>query len=170
MRELAGKNSTTGLTYHRQIELNWVHLESNNGWVGLFYYDPSAAGVFDHVSAALFRVDVTSQDGTIRTDIQLELGNTTNISSQTCYGYWIAYFQDGSSTPSVTNCYRLYPTCMNDLKDEIGDRPLHSIMIPGTHDAGAWKIYNPATDDIISKITYTYEQRKIVQVPGYNLQ
>lgn len=34
---------------------------------------------------------------------------------------------------------------MRDLKDVIGDIPLHSLMIPGAHDAGSWMEYDHST-------------------------
>ena len=54
---------------------------------------------------------------------------------------------NGGSVPLLTNCFRKYPTWMNDLKDIIGDIPLHSLMIPGTHDAGAIQEYDPVASD-----------------------
>ena len=36
------------------------------------------------------------------------------------------------------NCMRLRPNWMYEDRHIIGDMPLHSLMIPGTHNAGAY--------------------------------
>ena len=38
------------------------------------------------------------------------------------------------------NCLRIRPTWMNEERDVIGDVPLSTLMLPGTHNAGAYKV------------------------------
>jgi len=36
------------------------------------------------------------------------------------------------------NCLRIRPTWMNEEREVIGDVPLSTIMLPGTHNSGAY--------------------------------
>jgi hypothetical protein len=49
---------------------------------------------------------------------------------------------------------------MNDIRSVIGNKPLRNLMIPGTHDAGAWIVYDGtlSSDNIIARFTYTQEE------------
>ena len=40
------------------------------------------------------------------------------------------------------NCLKLRPRWMWRERESIGDIPLHALMIPGSHNAGAYKITN----------------------------
>ena len=38
------------------------------------------------------------------------------------------------------NCLRIRPTWMNEEREVIGDVPLSTLMIPGTHNSGAYEV------------------------------
>lgn len=49
------------------------------------------------------------------------------------------------------NCLRIRPTWMNEERQVIGDVPLSTIMLPGTHNSGAYD-----TDDSVRGISLIY--------------
>ncbi len=38
------------------------------------------------------------------------------------------------------NCLRIRPTWMNEEREVIGDVPLSTLMLPGTHNSGAYEV------------------------------
>jgi len=114
-------------------------------WVGLFNY-PLTLGDSskDHPTLALSSIQVPPANGTgyFKTGVRFGRPSLTSESDgDDCLGYWIAYL-NSSNVAQKTNCFRKYPRWMNQLKEEIGNVPLHSLMIPGTHDAGAIREYD----------------------------
>jgi len=133
-------------------------LATTSGWVGVFDYDPAESSS-DHFENALSKVTTLAEaSGTFTTEVRyaeidFDIGyNTTNG----CVGFWISYFT-ADNVLTLNNCLRLYPTWMNDLKDTIGNTPLTSLMIPGSHNAGAWKVYAGKPDDNNLLIKYLYK-------------
>lgn len=63
-----------------------------------------------------------------------------------------------SSTVGVvkSKCLRLYPCWMAELKKTIGDLPLTSLLIPGTHNSGSWEPYQGLLQSEINPLS-TYE-------------
>ena len=52
------------------------------------------------------------------------------------------------------NCIRLRPTWMYEDRHVIGDIPLHSLMIPGTHNAGAYDTNFGVSLQVFKSMTY----------------
>lgn len=90
------------------------------------------------------------------------------LKSPCILGYWIAYVRTiresfNSSYQSIkinplempstssavkektmilkSNCLRVRPFWMHELKEVIGELPVTSLMIPGTHNSGSWEAY-----------------------------
>jgi len=77
-----------------------------------------------------------------------------------CLGFWVAYLRTENGVTSVlqSSCLQVYPTWMKDLKNEIGNVPLHSLMIPGTHNAGSWIYYQGLpSEGVVIQYTYCHE-------------
>ncbi|CAG7827403.1 unnamed protein product [Allacma fusca] len=157
INEIASVNKSTGQIFGRELELNWMNFDFDN-------YDNHLVTLFDHdpeqdPSSPLTSYAVRERTGSVKTNYRLEVLNFTNVRQEFCLA-WIGYFRSGDVRPHKSNCLRLYPTWMNDLKDIIGNKPLRKLMIPGTHDAGAWLVYDGsvASDGLIAKFTYTQEE------------
>ncbi|XP_021947606.1 PI-PLC X domain-containing protein 1 [Folsomia candida] len=131
--------SKNGVLQDRLIEINWNHADPEaQDWVGLFDHDPGQ-GISDPLEA----VNVTLTRGYIKTDFRLDRPSL-NTSSSICVGYWIAYIR--KSQILQINCLSTYPKWMYEMRNTIGDTPLHSLMIPGTHNSGSWKEFEGETD------------------------
>lgn len=122
----------------RRIVLNWHALKVENGsTVGLFNKDPRKIST-KWSSAALYFIVLKQgeKQGQAVTPIRLPKGQSWNG----CTGFWISHYNQNKIHEA--NCFRTFPTWQNDIKERIGMKPLHSLMIPGTHNSGAWHEYN----------------------------
>ena len=63
------------------------------------------------------------------------------------YNYWIAYVRAGSVL--AVNCIKIQPVWMWEMRDDIDSIPLHGLMIPGTHNSGAYDKFTAYTDDTV---------------------
>jgi hypothetical protein len=148
----------------RMLELNWYNFEVFDGdWIGLFNYDIST-NYTEPEANALVKVNPLVATGTIKTNVRFQRENSSETISSVvenkCLGFWIAYFKGANpGVPSKVNCLMRFPNWMGELKDTIGNVPLTSLMIPGSHDAGSWKLYAGKPDDnVVVKYTITQEE------------
>jgi len=132
----------------RRLELNWSNFKDfrNGDLICLFDFDMDKQLKDKNksiVELAKESGSVTSQRGSYRTSVRLER-RPYSAKEDRSLGWWVAYlrFQAGSWVVLKSNCLKTRPTWMRELKDTIGDIPLHSLMIPGTHDAGSWMEYD----------------------------
>jgi hypothetical protein len=146
---------------NRMLEMNWNNLVLLSGsWIGIFNYDPLESSGVDHFENALQRLSpLEAGTGTLKSDVrfkELDFQAGINTTDDGCIGFWLTFFSE-ENVPATSNCLKLYPNWMNDLKDTIGETPLTSLMIPGTHNAGAWHIYAGKSDDNNLIIKYLYK-------------
>lgn len=152
-------------------------------YVGVFRWDPTSDSspqppplpLDDHRCPVRTRSEAAS--GYYKTTLRYERPSENGYLSpgglkNPCFlGYWIAYvrmrkFNDGrmisnnngsdSTIVVKSKCLRLYPFWMAELKEAIGDLPLTSLMIPGTHNSGSWERYKGLLQSEINPVT-TYE-------------
>ena len=45
------------------------------------------------------------------------------------------------------NCIKIQPRWVQDMKEVVGDLQLHSLLIPGSHNAGAYNKFTSYTGD-----------------------
>ncbi|CAG7653048.1 unnamed protein product [Allacma fusca] len=157
LNEVASVDKSSGQIFGRELELNWVNFDYPN-------YAGHSVKLFDHdpeqdPSSPLSSHTVGESTGYVKTNFRLEVLNFTSVRQEFCLA-WMGYFRSGDTRPYKSNCLRLYPTWMNDIRDIIGNKPLRKLMIPGTHDAGAWIVYDGsfASDGILARFTYTQEE------------
>ena len=134
----------------RRLELNWVSPpdKQDNDYVGLFRDDPQWFGA----SQPLLRVPASHPGQFYLSSIEFPDTSTLHpavlptLSRTMClHNYWIAYVRDGNVL--AVNCIKIQPVWMWEMKDHIGSMPLHALMIPGTHNAGAYDKFTAYTDD-----------------------
>merc|ERR1739848_264998 len=122
-----------GNLQQRKLELNWTPIQDGD-WIGLFRRGRGSR------ERTLARVNPQEHNsGYFKTDVTFPRHPMMGMRSPkaTCvYGFYIAYVR-GNRTMKV-NCMRLRPNWMYEDRHIIGDMPLHSLMIPGTHNAGAY--------------------------------
>jgi len=138
----------------RRLELNWNNFRDhrNGDLVCLFDFNvekelpPNKDKTKCIVELAKESASVTGIRGSHRTSVRLERRDYS-MNCEKNLGWWVAYlrFQAGSWVILKSNNLRIHPTWMRELKDVIGNIPLHSLMIPGSHDAGSWMEYEPST-------------------------
>jgi len=124
----------------RRIEMNWTPPPGGykaGDWVGLFRKD--AAGF--SISDPIVRVNAANHDGYVKTSHRFPQYPMLGLNSRlaTClYGYWVGYVRNNRTLKA--NCLKLRPRWMWRERGAIGDTPLHALMIPGSHNAGAYKV------------------------------
>lgn len=137
------------------LELHWENFKNLPGdFIGLFNSNPVEP--FYASSAVLEQHQITSGSGSIKTNVRYAR-TPLNATMNKCLGFWTAYLRkvNNKTTVIMSSCLSIHPTWMNDLKDEIGNVPLSSLMIPGTHDAGSWIYYEgPSSETAYTEYTY----------------
>ena len=141
----------------RLIEINWNYLDPQPGdWVGLFDHDPD-----DNGTEPLNRVPVSIPRGFIKSEQRLQRLVLHNREDP-CLGFWVALIRNGQV--EIKNCLRIYPNWMREHQNVIGDTPLHSLIIPGTHNSGSWREYEgPASDTVLYRYLIKYVLQRILK-------
>ena len=136
----------------RRLELNWVTpLDREEGdYVGLFRDDPQWYGLSSPVitipasyPGQYYLSSIEFPDINILHHTLLPMPPRTMC----LYNYWIAYIREGDIL--AVNCIKIQPVWMWEMKDHIGSIPLHALMIPGTHNSGAYDKFTSYTDDTV---------------------
>ncbi|CAL8118844.1 unnamed protein product [Orchesella dallaii] len=135
----------------RRLVLNWNNFEDHQpgDMVALFDCDPEdkdrRCNNSNIIELARDSVNVECSRGYQRTTVRLERKNLST-KGETSLGWWIAYLRRSQTSSSwlvlKSNTLRIRPHWMRELRNVIGDIPLTSLMIPGTHDAGAYMEYD----------------------------
>ncbi len=130
--------SWRGEVSKRKIELNWTPpVDAQPGdWVGLFRRNPNISGL----SRILVRLNASRHGGYFKTDVSFPNNPLLGLRSPraTClYGLYIAYIRNERTLKM--NCMRLRPKWMWEYRSQIGDMPLHALMLPGTHNSGSYE-------------------------------
>jgi len=139
-----------GTFQKRRLELNWVKpLDvTEEDFVGLYRDDPQWVGTDN----PLIRVPAGHPGGYYLTGVEfpdIDILHPALLSSpprtMCLYNYWIAYVREG--TPLKVNCVKIQPSWMEDMASVLGPFQLHSMLLPGTHNAGAYNKFTQYTDD-----------------------
>ncbi|ODM98013.1 PI-PLC X domain-containing protein 1 [Orchesella cincta] len=145
----------TTILLDRLLVINWANFQNTAADViGIFNEDPSKMS-----TKALEEYPVNGTSGSIKSSVRYER-RTLSASMERCLGFWVAYLrtEDGVTSVLKSSCLQVYPTWMKDLKNEIGNVPLHSLMIPGTHNAGSWIYYQGLpSEGVLIEYTYCHE-------------
>jgi len=100
---------------------------------------------------AVFTTEITSISGSKLTKVEYYLSDqiVQNIREEKDSGSFDSPYKlinhadkDYSiATANVSSSFKIYPRWMNELKDVIGDIPITSLMIPGSHDSGTYQSF-----------------------------
>ncbi|XP_055386146.1 PI-PLC X domain-containing protein DDB_G0269228-like [Condylostylus longicornis] len=107
----------------------------------------------------LGKYEPKQKDDWIKTNLKFNYEESEKIDSKTeCYSHWISYIDKDGNILSKS-CIRAYPTWMNDMKDSIQNFNMKQIFIPGSHDAGSYRLnFNPEKDEtVITKYSLTQD-------------
>ncbi|OXA59358.1 PI-PLC X domain-containing protein 1 [Folsomia candida] len=156
------------ISLDRRLELNWTNFQDfrNGDIIGVFDFDVNKdlrekdKGK-SIVELAKESAAVTGQRGCYKTSVRYE--RRPLCAKDRSLGYWVAYlrFQTGSWVVVKSNFLKVRPLWMRELKNIIGDIPLHSLMIPGSHDAGSWMEYDHGTCENIYVRYYICQEDSI---------
>lgn len=142
------------------LEIHWQGFGNlANDSVAIYVEDPAHLDSLKLKFNALEEHPVEETSGDVLTSVRYER-STLSPSSPRCVGFWAAYLQaeenGGDERHLVkSECLQIHPTWMNDIKSQIGKTPLHSLMIPGTHNAGSWIYYEgPSSEGRLVEYTY----------------
>lgn len=156
---LAGYKNEGGnvVLLDRMLEMHWERFQNlPDDTIGLFSENPVGMDASTRSNHILESYPVTSPSGSVKTSVRYDR-RPLNATMDRCLGFWIGYIrmENENGTVLQAECLRIYPTWMNDLKNEIKNTPLSSLMIPGTHNAGAWTYYQGWPSEGVL-IEYTY--------------
>lgn len=139
----------------RRLELNWNNFRDfrNGDIIGIFDFDPTKELREKDKGKCILELAkessaVTGIRGSYRTAVRYDCQRRLlSAKGDPSLGYWVAYlrFREGQWGLLKVNSFKARPYWMRELKDVIGDIPLHSLMIPGAHDAGSWLVYDHAS-------------------------
>ncbi|GIZ05322.1 PLCXc domain-containing protein [Caerostris extrusa] len=144
--------------YQRNIILNYYdadceRMARSSPFVGLYVHDPE----LDPTNHLVLRKPFACPNGRFETLVSLPYVNFDdkhNVSR--CLGFWAAYLEAGRLVHS--NCLRTHPDWMYNMKEIIGNKTLKCLMLPGTHDSGCYRRYDPYKDTIFDKYVYTQDE------------
>ncbi|KAH8298048.1 hypothetical protein KR018_005256 [Drosophila ironensis] len=127
------------------LEVSWKNVPVESGDLVVLAREDSTC------NKTVATIRPTSSEQWFTTTVPFDYALSQNVTIQTtCYGFWASYIDKKGSILAQT-CLRAYPVWMNELKLSIGGKRLRDLLIPGTHDAGAYEIgFNPLTDENIS--------------------
>ena len=146
------KISWDGRFEKRNLELNWVNPpdRKEEDYIGLYRDDPRDTSQ----ASPLLRVPAIYTGQYYLTSVQFPDINILHPAllpipprTMCLYNYWIAYVRSGKVM--AVNCIKTQPVWMWEMKEKIGSIPLHALMIPGTHNAGAYNKFSSYSDDTI---------------------
>jgi len=99
----------------------------------------------------VFTAEIFTVSGSILTNVEYSMTDeiVQNIREQKDIGtmespYTLINHADTKNaieTKILSSSFKLYPRWMNEFKEVIGDIPLTSLMIPGSHDAGSYQSF-----------------------------
>ncbi|XP_059468555.1 uncharacterized protein LOC132192559 [Neocloeon triangulifer] len=163
----------------RQLEINWdpnlcmgnlhsVFLTSKDPQSANFSLDGSFldSAVCMHHPANFYRTNVTLGRPRLPggwdkdTVIQNEVNSASNKpeSGDHCLPYWIAGF-DKSGNLLSSDCLKIRPTWMGDMKSQIAGAKVSQLMIPGTHNSGSFYGKDiQSRGDVLYRFTRTQDE------------
>jgi len=141
-----------GTFQKRRLELNWVAPtdRQETDFVGLYRDNPRWAGGDN----PLIRVPAGHPGGYYLTSVafpDIDILHPALLSTpprtMCLYNYWIAYVRQGEVLEA--NCVKIQPAWMGEMADLLGPLQLHSLFLPGSHNAGAYNKFTSYTDDTV---------------------
>jgi hypothetical protein len=152
----------------RRIELNWSTLGDPEPTdeiiltIGHPVDDPASA-----IVANFLATDHPS--GSILTNVQMPrndytMGEVETWAQKRCLGnHYGAYVRNGE--PILVSCLSSQPTWMEDNAGILGQIPIRNLLIPGTHDTGAFSEYKGAeSENFLLKYVITQEETLLAQL------
>lgn len=131
-----------GRFQQRKLELNWTPPSDggvqSNDWIGLYQRTSSSSNQLVRIRAS------EHPDGHFKTDVTfprhpMRPADEDQAPRATCvFGYYIVYVRDDRTLK--VNCLRLRPNWMYEDRHLLGEMPMHALMLPGTHNSGAYDI------------------------------
>ena len=143
--------SWDGTFQKRRIELNWVSPADmrSDDFVGLYHDHPLHSSL-----DPLLRVPASHPGQYYLTSVMfpeltiLHPALLPDYSTSKClYNYYIAYVR-GDKVLAL-NCVKTEPGWMWEMREYIRSLPIHALMIPGTHNSGAYDRFTSYSDDTI---------------------
>jgi len=120
-------------------------------------------------SSPVQSITINTPSGSITTDTQyphiatpfIELDSNLNSTSSSphCSPFRIIL---SSPNLNLTSCLALYPTWMTTLAPIIGNTPLSLLLIPGTHDSGAYD--KSLTINYVNTYVHLYQFKSLKEV------
>lgn len=162
----------------RKLELNWANLPINRDddgesgnmssklWVALFDRDQQQPNS-DEALVSLQPKLVSK--GRFRSDIEfpVHVFTPSNLTSE-CLGFWILLFDQDHIL--AKNCLRARPFWMEESMEEIKDRSVKDIMIPGTHNAGSYDVGYKSDARSILKKYVTCQDESVFNQLAYGIR
>lgn len=132
--------SDNGIVTQRRLEMNWYGDSPQiQDRVELLSHDPIYG-----IVAVMMVFPVDYSDSWVTTEVEFERPDLS-ASPGACLGYWVAYYRGDVLLSS--NCLRSQPQWMWENRELLGDRRLIDLVLPGTHDSGAYEEYRGAISD-----------------------
>lgn len=103
-------------------------------WVALYEDDPHEVGKDDYVTWAYVYGPFGQTRRWYDTNYDFEMSED---------GYWAGFVDGDGNLVSASPPMRSHPDWMSSMRDEIQDRKLRNLCIPGTHDSGTYDPVSP---------------------------
>ncbi|CAM1298868.1 METTL6 (predicted) [Pycnogonum litorale] len=142
----------------RLLVLNWYGKDADHQDDKVALYDKDPSGNISDYQTLAQVYPARSRGNHFKTDVsfphQTFEVKDTNLSR--CLGFWIVYLRNEKQIK--LNCLRSRPNWMRNLRNEIGEHQLRRLMIPGTHDSGAYAKYTQFSGhNVITKLSITQD-------------
>lgn len=138
---------------NHQVELNWFDIDVNStidpvvlitdgpvANVSMEDFLGASRWVLSDGAELLFDMMLNTSEGRQQTHITHNFKSRGRMEFDTgCYNYWFHLVADGVITK--TGCMRTNAFWMNSMRNQLGNRKMRQLFLPGTHDSASYK-YN----------------------------
>ncbi|XP_065564002.1 PI-PLC X domain-containing protein 1-like [Artemia franciscana] len=140
--------------WERKIEINWSHGQTeDDDKIFLLPYYPESCSLDNPVLEITPGLLIKDW---IRTNISFpRYERVNNDSNSICKDFWVAYVRN--NVIMATDCIKVNPSWMSKSSSIIGPQKIRDILIPGTHDSGAYSFIDSALQ-ITTKYATTQEE------------
>ncbi|CAG0901386.1 unnamed protein product [Cyprideis torosa] len=148
-----------GRTVSRQVELHWSpDVVTTDDKIALFRQHPiDSPGV-----KSIFEVThPLTSSGNYKMPVMmpyLNFSESQTLGNGSCVNLFIALVSS-NGTPLAVNCLRIQSHWMSNMRNQLWDAPLNKVLIPGSHNAGAYRQFSSdKSNNLLTRYSFCQDE------------